>query len=245
MGKSHHKISNWSQYNKSLINRGAIRFWIDDKAITNWKCEERYGGKGRSNEFSDMAIETALMVKVVFNLSIRATERFINSIFSLMKVDLSSPGYSCMSKRAKTLNVQYKRASRGSVSHVVVDATGLKILGEGEWKAHKHGREKRRRWRNPHLAIDASTHDVIAAQVSLDSVGDNRALPLLLNPLRRTVGQVSADGAYDTKELAKECHALIRRKKAKATIPPRENAQRKCCIPGKSTGKKDILEIMW
>lgn len=220
MGKSRNKISNWSQYNKSLINRGSITFWMDDKAITNWINKERHGGRGRSNQFSELAIETSLTLKSLFNLPLRATEEFINSIFSLMGLNLASPGYSCMSKRAKTVNIQYKRASTGAVSHVVVDATGLKIFGEGEWKTHKHGREKRRRWRKLHLAVDASTHDVIAAQVSLDSVGDNRVLPLLLNPLRRTIKQVSADGAYDTKA----CHELIKNKKAKATIPPRANA---------------------
>ena len=73
------------------------------------------------------------------------------------------------------------------------------MFGEGEWKTRKHGSEKRRTWRKLHLAIDASTHEVVAAEVSLVSVGDNEVLPTLLNPLRRKIAQVSADGAYDTK----------------------------------------------
>ncbi|GAB5992026.1 hypothetical protein AE1304_14850 [Aeromonas enteropelogenes] len=82
---------------------------------------------------------------------------------------------------------------------MVIDATGLKVYGEGEWKIRKHGKEKRRVWRKLHLALDAATHTVIAAEVSLETVADNEVLPMLLNPLRRKIKQVSADGAYDTK----------------------------------------------
>ena len=137
-----------------------------------------------------------------------------------MDVPLKSPSYSCISKRAKTVEVQYRLPSRGPVAHVVIDATGLKVFGEGEWKMRKHGKEKRRVWRKLHLAIDASTHEVISAVVSLESVGDNEVLPTLLNPLRRKITQVSADGAYDTKA----CHQVLRKKGIKPTIPPRSNA---------------------
>lgn len=156
----------------------------------------------------------------VFRLSLRALEGFINSLFKLMDVPLKSPDYSSISKRAKTVPVKYRNPSRGPIAHVVVDATGLKVFGEGEWKTRKHGKEKRRTWRKLHLAVDADTHEVIAAEVSLVNVGDNEVLPTLLNPLRRQLQQVSADGAYDTKE----CHQLLRKKGAKPTISPRSNA---------------------
>ncbi len=110
-----------------------------------------------------------------------------------------------ISKRAKTVNIKYRNPSRGPIAHVAVDATGLKVFGEGEWKTRKHGSVKRRTWRKLHLAIDASTHEVVAAEVSLVSVGDNEVLPTLLNPLRRKITQVSADGAYDTKG----CYQLL------------------------------------
>ena len=137
-----------------------------------------------------------------------------------MDVPLKSPSYSCISKRAKTVEVHYRLPSRGPIGHVVIDATGLKVFGEGEWKMRKHGKEKRRVWRKLHLAIDASTHEVISTVVSLDAVGDNEALPTLLNPLRRKITQVSADGTYDTKG----CHQVLRQKGIKPTIPPRSNA---------------------
>lgn len=220
MGKAKYKISNWKQYNQALINRGSITFWIDDAAVKSWHCKEHHGNRGRGFQFTDVAIETALMIKGVFKLPLRALQGFIDSIFSLMDVPLKSPSYSCISKRAKTVEIQYRLPSRGPVAHVVIDATGLKVFGEGEWKIRKHGKEKRRIWRKLHLAIDADTHEAISAVVSLDSVGDNEVLPTLLNPLRRKIEQVSADGAYDTKA----CHQLLKRKGIKPTIPPRSNA---------------------
>ena len=220
MSKAKYKISNWKQYNQALINRGSITFWVDDAAIQTWHCKEHHGKRGRGFTFTDSAIETALMIKGIFKLPLRALQGFLDSIFVLMDVPLKSPSYSCISKRAKTVEVQYRLPSRGPIAHVVIDATGLKVFGEGEWKMRKHGKEKRRIWRKLHLAIDASSHEVISAVVSLESVGDNEALPTLLNPLRRKIAQVSADGAYDTKA----CHQVLRRKGIKPTIPPRSNA---------------------
>ena len=160
------------------------------------------------------------MLKGVFKLSLRATEGFINSLFRLMDVPLAAPDYTCISKRTKTVVVKYRNRCQGPVAHLVLDSTGLKVYGEGEWKTRKHGKERRRTWRKLHLAIDADTHDVVAAEVSLVNVADNEVLPTMLNPLRRKLKQVSADGAYDTKE----CHKLLLRKGAKPTIPPRSNA---------------------
>lgn len=153
-------------------------------------------------------------------MSLRALEGFTNSVFQLMDVPLTSPSYSCISKRAKTVDIKYRAKSRGPVAHVVIDSTGLKVYGEGEWKTRKHGKEKRRTWRKLHLAVDSNTHEIVSAEVTLVNVADNEVLPTLLNPLRRRIAQVSADGAYDTKA----CHKLLQRKDCKPTIPPRSNA---------------------
>jgi len=220
MGKSKHKIRNWKQYNHALVQRGSLTVWMDEQAIKQWHCQTHHGRRGRGFHYSNSAIETALMLKGLFNLPLRALEGFINSLFTLMAVPLQSPDYSCISKRAKQVNIQYRLPSQGPVSHLVIDATGLKVYGEGEWKIRKHGKEKRRVWRKLHLAVDAATHAIVAAEVSLETVGDNEVLPTLLNPLRRKIEQVSADGAYDTQE----CHALLQKKGARATIPPRKNA---------------------
>lgn len=220
MGKAKGKITNWKQYNHALTQRGSLTFWIDNTAIKHWYNKTPTGRRGRSNTYSDSAISTALMIKGVFKLPLRALEGFINSVFRLMDVDIQSPDYTCISKRAKTVEVNYRLPSRGPIRHVVIDATGLKVFGEGEWKVHKHGKEKRREWRKAHFAVDADSYEIIAAVASLDTVHDSEALPTLLNPLRRQIGQMSGDGAYDTKR----CYEVLKRKGIVATIPPRKNA---------------------
>lgn len=193
---------------------------IDDLAVEAWQCKSHHGKRGRGFQFSDTAIETALMIKGIFSLPLRALQGFIDSIFALMNVPLRSPNYTSISKRSKTVQVKYKNKSKGSVRHIAIDSTGLKVFGEGEWKVKKHGAEKRRTWRKLHLAVDVNTHDVISAEVSLVNVGDSEAFPTLLNPLRRKVHSVSADGAYDTKK----CHEVLQIKGCKPLIPPRKNA---------------------
>lgn len=128
--------------------------------------------------------------------------------------------YSCVSKRARTVKVVYRPQSKGKVTDLVIDSTGLKIFGEGEWKVRKNGAEKRRVWRKLHLAVDPATHDIVAAEMSLDNVHDAEVLPTLLNPERRKLGHIYADGAYDSKA----SHQLIVHKGATACIPPRKNA---------------------
>lgn len=220
MGKSKSKITNWSEYNRALCQRGSVTFWIDDSAVKAWKCTKHHGKRGRSFQYSDAAIETALMIKGIFSLPLRALQGFIDSIFKLMNVPLTSPDYTCISKRSKTVQVRYRNKSKDSIRHIAIDSTGLKVFGEGEWKVKKHGNEKRRTWRKLHLAIDVDTHEVISAEVSLVNVGDSEVLPTLLNPLRRKIGSVSGDGAYDTKE----CHKVLQRKGIIPLIPPRKNA---------------------
>ena len=131
----------------------------------------------------------------MFNLYLRALEGFTSSVFQLANVPLTSTSYSYISKRAKTVDIQYRAPSRGPVPHVVIDSTSLKVYGEGEWKMRKHGKEKRHVWRKLYPALDANTHEIVAGELSVVSVADNEVLPALLNLLRRGIGQVSADGA--------------------------------------------------
>ena len=160
------------------------------------------------------------MIKGIFSLPLRAIQGFIDSIFELLDVPLTSPDYTCISKRSKTVQVKYRNKSKGAIRHIAIDSTGLKVFGEGEWKVKKHGAEKRRTWRKLHLAVDVDTHEAISAEVSLVNVGDCEVLPTLLNPLRRKVAAVSADGAYDTKS----CHETLKNKGCTPLIPPRKNA---------------------
>ncbi|EEY98565.1 transposase [Vibrio sp. RC586] len=220
MPKPRYKTTNWKQYNKALINRGSLTFWIDEEAIRQWK-QSKQDKRGRPPQFSDLAITTALMVKRVFSMPLRALQGFIDSVFSLANVPIVCPHYSCISRRAKQVEVSFKPNSRGAIQHLAIDATGLKVYGEGEWKVKKHGTDgKRRVWRKLHLAVDTSTHEIVAAELSVSNVTDAEVLPNLLKQTRRRVIEISGDGAYDTRD----CHDAIRFKRAIPLIPPREGA---------------------
>ncbi|MEI9639407.1 IS5-like element IS903B family transposase, partial [Enterobacter hormaechei] len=143
MAKQKFKITNWPTYNKALINRGSITFWLDDEAIQAWYESATPSSRGRPQRYSDLAITTVLVIKRVFRLTLRAAQGFIDSIFSLMNVPLRCPDYSCVSRRAKSVNVSFKTPTRGETAHLVIDSTGLKVFGEGEWKVKKHGQERR------------------------------------------------------------------------------------------------------
>ncbi|HAV1327602.1 TPA: IS5 family transposase [Vibrio parahaemolyticus] len=220
MPKPRYKTTNWKQYNKALINRGSLTFWIDEEAIRQWK-QSKQDKRGRPRQFSDLAITTALMVKRVFSMPLRALQGFIDSVFSLANVPIVCPHYSCISRRAKQVEVSFKPKTRGAIQHLAIDATGLKVYGEGEWKVKKHGTDgKHRVWRKLHLAVDTSTHEVVAAELSLSNVTDAEVLPNLLKQTRRRIIEISGDGAYDTRD----CHDAIRFKRAAPLIPPREGA---------------------
>ncbi|EJG0841099.1 TPA: IS5 family transposase, partial [Vibrio parahaemolyticus] len=200
--------------------RGSLTFWIDEEAIRQWK-QSKQDKRGRPRQFSDLAITTALMVKRVFSMPLRALQGFIDSVFSLANVPIVCPHYSCISRRAKQVEVSFKPKTRGAIQHLAIDATGLKVYGEVEWKVKKHGIDgKRRVWRKLHLAVDTSTHEIVAAELSLLNVTDAEVLPNLLKQTRRRIIEISGDGAYDTRD----CHDAIRFKRAVPLIPPREGA---------------------
>ncbi len=181
MPKPRYKTTNWKQYNKALINRGSLTFWIDEEAIRQWK-QSKQDKRGRPRQFSDLAITTALMVIRVFSMPLRALQGFIDSVFSLANVAIVCPHYNCISRRAKQVEVSFKPKTRGAIQHLAIDATGLKVYGEGEWKVKKHGTDgKRRVWRKLHLAVDTSTHEIVAAELSLSNVTDAEVLPNLLS----------------------------------------------------------------
>lgn len=154
-------------------------------------------------------------------MPLRALQGFLDSVFKLANIPLVCPHYTCISRRAKEVEVSFKPKTRGAIQHLAIDATGLKVYGEGEWKVKKHGTDgKRRVWRKLHLAVDTSSHEIVAAELSLSNVTDGEVLPNLLKQTRRKIIEVSGDGAYDTRH----CHDAIRIKRAVPLIPPREGA---------------------
>ncbi|RAR74733.1 DDE family transposase [Pantoea ananatis] len=137
MANQKFKITNWPTYNKALINCVSITFWLDDEAIQAWYESAAPSSRGRPQRYSDLAITTVLMIKRLFRLTLRAAQGFNDSVFALMDVPLRSPDYTSVSKRAKPVNVSFKTSTRGEIAHLVIDSSGLKVFGEGEWKVKK------------------------------------------------------------------------------------------------------------
>src|SRR5574343_1690211 len=215
-----YRTTNWKDYNAALKARGSLSVWLDRDM--QWHGQPT-GRRGRSPPFSDAAIQFCLTIKGLFGLPLRQVIGFVQSLIDLAGLDWPVPDYSTLCRRQKTLtvNIPY-RPSRDGL-HLLVDSTGIKMLGEGEWKTKKHGAEYRRQWRKVHLGIDAETLEIRAIEVTDNRIGDAPMLPELLTqiPATEAVATVSGDGAYDTKA----CHAAIAARGAAAVIPTRKNAQ--------------------
>src|SRR5512135_2437986 len=150
--KAAYRIRNWRQYNRALVHRGSLTVWVDQKALDAWN----YHGPaqwGARFVYSDVAIQCLLTLRAVFRLPLRGTQGMAHSVFELMGLDLEVPHYSTLSRRAAELSVDLARKSEGPL-HLVLDSTGLKVYGEGEWKVRRHGYSKRRTWRKLHLAVN-------------------------------------------------------------------------------------------
>lgn len=216
-----YRIRNWSEYNADLKQRGSLILWLNEDAIRHWYAPKQAPRRGSNPIYSDLAIATFETLKSVYGLAGRQTEGLLRSSLELMQVHLSVPEHSTVSRRKATLSVSLPVKPNSSSIHLVVDSTGVKVYGEGEWKNRQHGISKRRTWRKLHVAVNESTGEILAAEVTLNCVHDSEVLEDLLEETDASVEQVSADGAYDTRH----CYELLQERGAKAVIPPRQNAK--------------------
>ncbi len=194
--------------------------WIDKKM--DWLSPGR-GKRGRSEKFSDAAIQFCLMVKNLFGVALRQASGMVASLLKLSGLDWPTPDYTTLCRRQQHLQVCISYRSNLNGLHLLVDSTGVKMLGEGEWKTKKHGAEYRRQWRKVHLGIDAETLEIRAIEVTSNRVGDAQVLPHMLNQIPRDerIDSVSGDGAYETKN----AHTAIVEGDAEAIIPVRKNGK--------------------
>lgn len=215
-----YKTKNWSTYNEALKRRGSLSIWFDPEMTWTPPPSRR---RGRQQQFSDAAIQTCLTLKVLFGMPLRQTTGFVESLLQLVGLDWAVPDFSTLSRRQKTLNVSLPYRGGDGPLNLLIDSTGIKAEGEGEWNARKHGGPKRRIWRKIHIGIDEKTLEVRAVEVTTSNVGDAPMLPELLSqiPSDQEIGSVTGDGAYDTRK----CHDAIAARGAHAIIPPRKNAK--------------------
>ena len=220
--KKQYHIRNWKSYNQALVERGSLTFWMNKEALETWFNTERTGKRGKPIVYGAVAIQTVLTLQSLFHLPLRQTEGLLNSVFRLSGISLISPDYSTVSKRGETLSVDLaRRASSKKAKHIVIDSTGVRVFGEGEWKVRQHGKSKRRTWIKVHLGIDEETGEITVAKITANSSHDSEALPELLHAIPDDLKQVSGDGAYDTRD----CYQAIEAKHAYAAIPPQSNAK--------------------
>ncbi len=215
-----YRATNWSSYNRALINRGNITIWFDPK--TQWYAQPK-SKQGRNQTYSDTAIQCCLMIKSLFRLSLRMVTGFVQSLIKLCGLDWTAPDYSTLSRRQKYIDIAISSQRSCGGLHLLVDSTGLKFLGEGEWKRKKHQPEYRRQWRKLHIGIDDETLQIRAVQLTTNNVSDSQVLGNLLDQisLDEQINSVYTDGAYDTKL----CRQVIADRQAHAVIPPRKNAR--------------------
>jgi Transposase DDE domain len=188
------RVTNWRDYDAALRNRGSLTIWFTEEALADWKAQPRTT-PGEQRQYSDL--ETALTLRVVFRMALRQTESLIGSIMRMLDIDLPVPDHTTLSRRACGLPVQSHSRIRSSELHLIVDGTGLKLRGAGEWLLEKHGTAKRRAWRKLHIGIDAVSGEIVAFDLTDKDVDDASRVEPLLAQLSAAPASLIADGAYD------------------------------------------------
>jgi transposase len=195
--KMQFRVRNWAEYDAGLRRRGSLTLWVTPEVLDGWRAARRTTPGGQST-YSELAIETGMMLRQGFRLALRQTEGLMESIFGLFGVSLSAPDHSTLSRRARKMTSFSKGCSLpdGPV-HLLIDSTGLKVFGAGEWLQEKNGARARRTWKKLHLAVDANTGMVLASTLTGNDVGNPLQVAPLLDQIDATIASVTADGAYD------------------------------------------------
>lgn len=219
--KGTYKITNWAQYNESLVRRGDITFWFSDDVLSAWEHPNDAKKNGRPYIYSDTAIKSMLVLRELFRLPYRQTEGLARSLVQLMDVGVNIPDFTCLAKRAANLKASLDVAAARGPIDVVVDSTGLKVYGEGEWKIRQHGKGKRRTWRKLHLVVNPTTREIEAEVLTENGEHDADQVNRLLDDVKRRVNTFCGDGAYDQQKV----YDTLSDRGITPVIPPRRNAK--------------------
>lgn len=202
MSKGTYKIQNWSRYNQGLKQRGSLTIWISKETLKHWHYQGRQK-RGGKRLYSDLAIETCLLVRQVYHLTLRGVEGFIRSFCQLLSLPLAVPDYTTLCRRSGQLGVSLKIRAGQGIHDIVVDSTGLKLYGEGEWKVRKQGWSYHRSWRKLHVALNGEDQQAQAVVLSKNSLTDAMVVKPLLRQIPGIIHTLIADGAYDKKRVRK------------------------------------------
>ncbi len=220
---SRYKVNNWSEYNRSLKKRGSITLWLSDDVQEQWYYTSKQG-KGGQFTYSNTCIEACCIIRKVYHLPLRQTEGFMKSIIELMQLEMAVPDYTVICRRSSKLKISSlltKRINTGGHLHIVMDSTGLKVYGEGEWKVRQHGYSKHRTWRKIHIALNPEDGIIHAAEMTTNGVDDAAMVKPVLGKIKGKVKKFGGDGAYDKTKV----YDTLEKEKIKPIIPPRKNAR--------------------
>jgi hypothetical protein len=228
--KARYWVRNWPAYEAGLQRRGDLTLWLDEAAVAGWQAPRRTTPGGQA-WYSDAAIELVLMLRLVFHLALRQAEGFVASVLRLLGQELRVPDHTTLSRRSRSFAGRRPRAVPHGPLHLVIDSTGLKLFGQGEWDEEKHGRA-RRSWRKLHIAVDVDTGELVACVLTDNAVDDAGQVPALLGQIEGEIASVTADGAYDGDPVYQAITSRQPDPLPDVVIPPRASA-----VPG--TGEAD------
>ena len=224
--RARYRVQNWPEYDRALQQRGSLTVWVTPEALAAWQ-PPRTGQRGRPREYSEVAIETGHLLRLAFGRPWRQTEGLLRSIVGLLGLEVGVPDHTTFARRSPglTLAAALARAqARGGPVHVVIDATGLKVYGAGEWLVEKHGERGRREWRKLYLAVDPDSGEVLACELTSSEEGDASQVAPLLAQISGSLGAVIADGAYDAGPVYRAVSERQPDPPVAAVIPPRATA---------------------
>lgn len=193
--KTTYRLRNWREYNRALVQRGSLTVWITEDVVQTWHATDAEPKRGHPRTYTDTAIMTMATLQEISHLGLRQTQGLMESIGHLLHLEVAIPDYSTLSRRRATLEIVLPRARSTEALHVVVDSTGVKVFGEGEWKVRQHGYTYRRTWRKVHVGVDEASGEIVAVVVTTTNYHDSQLLPDLLEQVDETIAQVSGDGA--------------------------------------------------
>jgi len=222
--KEKYRLTNWSAYNAGLQQRGSLTLWLSEAIAQQW-YHQGQPHQGGQFIYANDCILLLLTLKITFKLAFRQLEGFACSLMTLLQLDLPVPDYSQICRRQKGLSIPlgFQKRLLSESLHVVIDSSGLKVYGEGEWKVRQHGVSKRRTWRKIHLAVDEKTGQILAHRLTVKETDDASQLPQLVKEGQQAglkVNKVGADGSYDTFET----YQYLITEQIEPIIPPQINA---------------------
>jgi hypothetical protein len=218
--KACYRVTNWKEYNESLVRRGDVTVWFSEEALASWEHANQGVKVGRPFTYSDGAIECLLTLRELFRLPYRQTEGLGRALVTLMNADVAIPDFTSLAKRAAKLGVSLDVSPTSGPIDVIVDSTGLKVFGAGEWRSQAYQTPKRKTWRKLHLSINAATQEIVAEALTSNRADDADVVPELLTQVETPVARLYGDGAYDKWKL----YDGLAQAEIQPVIPPRRGA---------------------